>query len=386
MFTRVIVNAFKTFYNDFRLLLKREINFYYVNPKVSTLYLTYRCNSKCKTCTMWQRPYHEEIQKEIDLKKWKIVINKLAEAGIKTTEIFGGNVLLRKELLIPVLQYLHEKGIAVHFPTNQIGLDDDIAKAIVKYVDTIYVSTDGLGGDQDEIRGIKGAYSVGEDSIEKILRLRSEIEEECNCTRIVCNCTVSRFNYDNIDGMVLYAINRGFDEIHFEYAGEFEKNDVEMSTILDVTPDPHYVRQESSILVDKEQAIRLKQNIEAIKKMYKKSNIVIGTLNIESLSVNNLWRGTIPHKKCYVERNEITIDPYGNLVACPFINNYIIGSLLDSSLKDIWNNEKHVGFRKIQNAGGLPMCRHCILGVQRNPGVMKSLHRIYLFRIKPYLS
>ena len=99
-----------------------------------------------------------------------------------------------------------------------------------------------------------------------------------------------------------------------------------------------------------------------------------------------MWQGTIPHRKCYVERNEITVDPYGNLVVCPFFRNYVLGNIIEMSFKDIWNNEKHKYFRKIQNNGGFPICPHCILGVQRNPGVAKSLQRIYLRRIKSLLS
>lgn len=380
-----IANGIKVLCSDLRTLLKREIDFYNVYPKTSTLFLTYRCNSKCKTCTMWKRSQHEEKIKEIDLNGWKVVIDKLAGAGIKSTEIFGGNVLLRKELLISVLQYLHAKNYEVHLPTNQIGLDDDVAEAIARYVNTVYISTDGLGDKQDSIRGIEGASSLSEESIVKLLRCRTNIRDNSNKIRIVCNCTVSKFNIDNMEDIVQYAINNGFDEVHFEYAGEFDKRDVERSIVNGIMPEPYYVKQDASILADKEGAKKIKNNIKLISNKYKNCKIGIGSINIDSLTTKNLYNGTIPHGKCYVERGEVTIDPYGNLVICPFINNYMMGNLLDSNFKEIWNNDKHKSFRKIQNAGGLPMCSHCILGVQRNPGVMKSLERIYLTRIKPFL-
>jgi radical SAM protein with 4Fe4S-binding SPASM domain len=180
-----------------------------------------------------------------------------------------------------------------------------------------------------------------------------------------------------------YAIEKGFDEIHFEYAGEFDRKDVEKSEIMGIKADPYFIKLDASILADKAGAVAIKKNLADISRNFNQADITISSINIDSLSVKNLYEGTIPHKKCYIERNVATVDPYGNLVACPFINNYHTGNMLTSSFKDIWNNEKHATFRKLQNSGGLPMCRHCILGAQRNPGVMKSLERIYLTRIKP---
>jgi MoaA/NifB/PqqE/SkfB family radical SAM enzyme len=335
---------------------------------------------------MWQRPHHEEIQKEIGLDQWKRIIDELVKAGIKSTEIFGGNVLLRKNVLMEVLKYLHEKGVEIHLPTNQIGLDDDVAGAIVRYVYTVYVSIDGVDDGQDSIRGIKDASAMAEDSVDTLVRLKRSMHRENHPLRIVCNCTVSRYNCHMLDRIVEYADRKGFDEVHFEYAGEFKKSDIALSKIGGLTPKPYYTRQDESILVSEEEAIELKHKIQTMKKSSGKTGPRISTINIDSLSVRDLWQGTIPHKKCYAERTEVTVDPYGNVVVCPFINNYVLGSLLDLSLEDIWNNERHRYVRAIQNSGGLPMCRHCILGVQRNPGIMKSLERIYITRIQPVVS
>jgi len=126
--------------------------------------------------------------------------------------------------------------------------------------------------------------------------------------------------------------------------------------------------------------------LKMIKKRYAGANIKIKTLNIDVLSRRDLFEGTIPHKKCYVERAEVTVDPGGNLIICPFINNYFMGSLLNNSFSDVWNNERHRNFRQHQNQGRLEMCSHCILGVQRNPGVVTSLRRIYLTRIVSLLN
>ena len=370
------IKGIKIVSGDIANILRRQARFYQVRPSSSTLFLTYRCNYHCMTCTFWKRPGQEEKKKEIGFKEWRLIIDKLADSGVETAEVFGGNVLLRKELLISVLEYLRKKDIVIHLPTNQIGLDDDIGEAIASTVNYVYISTDGVGEYQDNIRGQEGAFNRAENTITKLLKLRDNNKSP----RLVCNTTVSKYNVNILEKVVEYALDMGFDEIHFEYAGEMSQEHIEHSIIDGLRPTPYYVRQEESILVDQAGARVLKNSLRRIKQKYSDKNIDIRTINIDSLSERNLYEGTIPHKKCYVERDEVTVDPSGNLIICPFINNYIMGSLIKSSLKEVWNNERHRNFRQYQNLGALEMCKHCILGVQRNPGLLTSLKRVYLSR------
>ncbi|OGP49381.1 MAG: hypothetical protein A2Y79_09660 [Deltaproteobacteria bacterium RBG_13_43_22] len=374
-----MIKGLQTIFYEVRDLAQREIRFYQGKPYIATLFLTYRCNSHCKTCTAWKRPAAEEIRKEIGIHEWKLIIDKLEAEEVRIAEIFGGNVLLRKDLLISVLQYLHAKNFIIHLPTNQIGLDEEIAQAIVSTVDYLYISTDGVGEYQDLIRGQIGASQRVEDSISMLIRLRNNAK----IPRLICNTTVSKFNVNILDKIVAYACSNGFDEIYFEYAGEFSPATIDCSMINGIRPSPYIVKQEETVLVDRQGAHLLKENLRKIKERYQKEPIKIGTVNIDILSERHLYEGTIPHGKCYVERNEVTIDPYGNIVACPFINNYMMGNLVSNTLGEIWNKGKHQTFREQQNGGKLAMCPHCILGVQRNPGIWTSLRRIYFQHIQP---
>ncbi len=319
------------------------------------------------------------MKKEIGFDEWKTIIDKLSDTGIRVTEIFGGNVLLRKELLIAVLRYLREKNFIVHLPTNQIGLDDEISEAIAGCVDSVYISTDGVGEYQDTIRGQEGASRRVENTITKLLRMRRN--RKSPPPRLICNTTVSKYNVGILEQIIEYASTTGFDEIHFEYAGEMTREDIDNSIIDGLRPAAYLVKQEESILLDPVNAGMLRDKLRGLKQRYASEDIGVATINIDSLSAENLQKGTIPHRKCYVERNEITVDPSGNIVACPFFNNYITGSLLNNSFHDVWNNERHQNFRKHRNSGDIAMCRHCILGVQRNPSFFRSLKRIYYQRL-----
>lgn len=374
--TGKLLKGLRVISTDIKKVVQREANFHKAKPNVATLFLTYRCNSQCKTCSMWRLPAQETKDKEIGFDEWKIIIDKVADAGVRNAELFGGNVLLRKELLIQVLRYLKEKCFVIHLPTNQIGLDDDIASAIVECVDTVYISTDGIGEYQDAIRGQKGASQRSENAITRFLRLRKDNKS----SRLVCNTTVSKYNVGILEKLVQYAIAHCFDEIHFEYGGEFTQEHIDNSIIDGLKPAPYYIKQDESILVDQSGAKLLKESLRQIKEKYMNEGIKISTINIDTLTERNLYEGTIPHSKCYTERNEVTVDPSGNLIICPFINNYIIGNILNSPFNEVWNNHKHKRFRELQNKGCIEMCEHCILGVQRNPDILMSLKRIYLTR------
>ncbi len=373
-------------WSDLKGLAKREIDFHRARPRTAILILTYRCDSRCKTCSMWRRDAGGEMEKELELSQWKAIVDKLSNEGIRVFELFGGNILLRKELVMELTRYLFGKGAIIHIPTNQLGLDDEIAEAMVNYVDTVYLSTDGTGNTQDAIRGIDGSERIGRDAVDRLLMKRRAARRQRGRLRIVCNCTVSKYNFDRLERIVEYAESKCFDEVHFEYAGEFRRPTVENSRILDITPEPHYLNEGESILVNREQAVVIKETLRKIRRKYASGPLKITTLNIDSMSLANLYKGSIPHKKCYLERCEVTVDPYGNMVACPFITNFILGNCLEGEFTKVWNGPRHKVFRKAQNSGRLPMCRNCILGVQWNHGIAKSLHRIYLTRFRPAIT
>lgn len=371
-----VLSGLRTASAEVARAVKREVDFHRVRPTIATLFLTYRCNSRCVTCTMWKRSPEEELKKEIGLEEWTVVLDKIADAGIKVVEVFGGNVLLRKDLLVKVLPYMRKKGFIVHLPTNQIGLDEEIARSIAENADVVYISTDGTGEYQDRIRGLSGSGSRVESAVSMLRRMKKN-----GSPRLICNTTVSKHNVEIVDRIADEAAKQCFDEMHLEYVGEITDEHIDHSLIDGLRPAPYYVKQGESVLLDMEKARLFKEKVREIKRKYRRSDLFVFTVNVDILSEKEMCEGTIPNKKCYVERNEITVDPYGNVVGCLFINNYILGNIVKEPLESIWNNERHKRFREVQNKGCLEMCEHCILGVQRNPTFLTSLKRLYISRL-----
>jgi len=358
--------------------IKRQLDFYKVRPDLATIFLTFRCNSKCTTCTFWTRDKKELQRDELSFEQWKKITNDLHKNGIHKAELFGGNVLLRKDVLIPLLYHLQTLGWKITIPTNQIGLDLKTIKAIVDTeVSTLYISTDGIDEYQNEIRGFKGADNLNAKVVRAIRDYRDKSGSKY--PKLVCNTTISKYNVNIMEKIPGFAFKMGFDSVAYEYAGEMDDDVISNSLIDGLKPTPMFVQQNGqSILASKEQAKEIKRKIKLVKRQYRYVPIEVETENIDDLSEKHLYRGTIPHKKCYVERVEVTIDPYGNIVSCPVIHNNKYGNLLKDDFKTIWNNESHQRFRQLQNCGNLPMCKHCILGVVRNPSFLRSLKRNFM--------
>jgi radical SAM protein with 4Fe4S-binding SPASM domain len=353
--------------------LKREYDCYLVKPNLCTLFLTYRCTSRCKTCTMWRRS--PDVTRELTLDQWKKIIDILYSQGIRATELFGGDIFMRKDL-IPLLHYLKQKEFVIHIPTNGNLIDDDIAKELVNAkVDYIYLSTDGVAENHDRIRGVKGTFGNTRRALTALLNARGSGKKP----RLICNTTVSKFNIDNLENIAAYAIEAGFDENHFEYVGEMTEEHIDRSTINGLRPSPYFIVQKDSVLLDENQAVALKNKLKFIRDKYIKEKFYIHTINIDTLSIENIYKGTIPNKKCYIERTEVTIDPYGNVLGCPIFNNYFLGNILEQDFSEFWNKEAHRQFRTYQNTGKIYMCNHCILGVQRNHSFFTALKRNFLY-------
>jgi MoaA/NifB/PqqE/SkfB family radical SAM enzyme len=362
---------------EFRRIVKREIDFYRVKPTHVLLFLTFRCPSHCRTCEIWK---WEEMgladrTKELGLEEWKRFIDMMAEIGISNVEIFGGEALLRRDVVPPLVRYITDKGIEADVVTNGLTMNEQLAQELVEAgLHDLYFSVDGVGELHDYVRRVEGNFEKIERGIQYVLKARGERE----FPKITCNCTISALNVDAFEKVVDFAAESGVDGVHFEYAGQVEPVNIDNSVIDGVPAHPYFHSHEGgNFLLSREQAILLKQKIAAIRSTAKKLDIGVKTINIDNLTVEDLTTGVFPNKKCYMIRYFVAIDPYGNIMGCPFFNDYHIGNFREQHVRSIWNNKKHRQFMKAQKRGDFEMCKNCVMGVQRNITFFESLRAWY---------
>jgi radical SAM protein with 4Fe4S-binding SPASM domain len=320
---------------------------------------------------MWRRGCEEE---GLTLEGWKTAVDECASAGISNIEMFGGDALLRQDVLFPLIEHARAKDIECDVVTNGILLDEEAARGLVlSGANLVAISIDGVGQTHDSIRGVPGAFERALSGLRHLKVARESLSTVAGVPRLVVNCTVSRRNVDELDPLVELAEKEGPDVLAFEYVGEVSEAAIRASAVSGIFPDPYFVIQDESSFLDGEDAARLKEWIEEKHRSSRPAGVVLNTENIDVLSSEQMATGRLPWKKCYVCRSLVIVDPSGNVLCCPFFSGYYLGNIVKQSLPRIWNNETHKLFIRSQMEKQMAICGECILTLQRNPGFVESL-------------
>ncbi len=354
-----------------RKLVRRELSYHFVHPTNALFFITYRCSSRCTTCTMWRRGRTDE---ELSLEGWKKAVDECASAGISNIEMFGGDALLRQDVLFPLIKHARAKGVECDVVTNGILLDEKIARQLVlSRTNLVAISIDGVGQTHDSIRGVPGAFERALAGLRHLKSARESLSPVAGLPRLVINCTVSRRNVAELDPLVELAEKERPDVLAFEYVGQVSEAAVRASAVDGTFPDPYFVVQDESSFLSAEDAARLKDWIEKQHGSSRPAGVVLNTENIDVLSPEQMATGRLPWKKCYVCRSLVIVDPSGNVLCCPFFSGYHLANIVGEPLPRIWNNAEHKLFIRSQMEKQIGICGECILTLQRNPGFVESL-------------
>ena len=143
-----------------------------IHPVGASLKVTGRCNSRCVTCTFWRSAHKDGITTE----RAKRLLAEVRDLGIRQLCLTGGEPLLRDDLF-DILGVCDATWFdSLQLATNGLLLArfaDQINKSPIT---DVVVSLDAIGGSNDEIRGVPGAYEqiIGAlPSIHKSISVRS---------------------------------------------------------------------------------------------------------------------------------------------------------------------------------------------------------------------
>src|SRR5579872_4940773 len=125
-----------------------------------TVSVSYRCNSRCKTCNVWLLP-----NDDLTLAEWDRVYESLGKAPYWFT-FSGGEPTLRKDLPDMVASaYRHCQPGIINIPTNGIqdhiipGRIEQVLQAAPKSEVIINLSRDAVGEKHSEIRGVRNNWT-----------------------------------------------------------------------------------------------------------------------------------------------------------------------------------------------------------------------------------
>jgi len=192
-----------------------------LKPRVVSLSVTNRCNSRCIMCNMWRQARERPGIRDLELSGNEIV-NLLSQplfSHLVELDVTGGEPHLRDDLVDTILRladlresYLPRLRTIV--VTSNGLLPERVIAGTQKILEGIWdtdidlvsvASIDGIGNTHDTIRGTKGAFEKAIRTIDGLLELKQQFPGYF----IGLKTTVLPQNIAGLDGILDFALEKG---------------------------------------------------------------------------------------------------------------------------------------------------------------------------------
>lgn len=292
-------------------------------PPCKIIYFpTNKCNLECRIC--WQRlgvyDYSElsqsRVEKLIEEAK-KLKVREFVIGG-------GGESLIRFDKFKTMFQKIKKLGMYGLIFTNGTLLTEEKSSFFVKINwDKILFSLDSSDAKiNDFIRDI-GVYSKVTKNIDKLVHIKQQ--RKSYFPIIGLSIVITSKNYHQIKDIVEFCKENGIEQInlirHVVYLPEqnvFSMNDSDLATFRILLKEAKKISDNYGII----------NNFANYIKSPRISNFQLKNRNI---FLNSL---------CFEPFYNIVIHPNGNVGPCCMFEDDFIGNIKDSSLEEVWFNEK----------------------------------------------
>ncbi len=199
-------------------------------PISYTLGLTYRCNSRCRTCRIYDKK-----APELSVDEYRRIFENVGHIPYWIT-LSGGEPFLRQDIddICRVIYHASQPAI-INIPTNGLLADliprkvEAIAEGCPKSRIIINLSLDEIGDEHDDIRQIKGNYEKALKTYQALKALKADAP---NLT-LGIHTVISRFNVSRFPQIYRELVAMEPDS----YITEIAEERVELGTIgLGITP------------------------------------------------------------------------------------------------------------------------------------------------------
>ena len=297
--------------------------------------ITRECNLRCKHCYVSDTRYDKELTTEEFLN----VIKQIKQIKVFDVDLFGGEPLMRKDFFV-LLEALTRFKIGICLNTNGTLITEEIAKKLSQYhIRSVVVSLDGASGEiQDPLRG-KGSFEKALKGIENLTAAKC---------RVFTATTVTRFNYRDLENIILLSQKSGVKGVAFNKLIHMGK----------AASDP-------ALIMTPSERRELLAAVTDLKSKY--PEFVSGSLLDVCQRMKNLHRTpreNFPLKvnTCLGGTAKCAIRPDGWVTPCEILWDVKAGHLREQSLRDIWHHSPVLQeFRKPLSVreDEIPDCKGC---------------------------
>lgn len=312
-------------------------------PIKAYLTITDICNLKCSHC-------FGDFGKGSQLNKTQIkeILDELKSLGICEISITGGEPLCHPDI-IEIIEMIVERDFNFQICTNGLMIDDDFIKVLKRFNSRIFrlsISLDGIAEIHNKIRG--------ENTYEKTIVNIKKLQEE----------------------KIPFAVNNVMNNLNIDYIEEFLDNlndlGIKSCSFSPIIPTGRAVVDSNLTLVNNRANWKEKflNAIECMEKYTESKGFNIyfygRTIGKQAeLGCDESLLNILNLEKCGAGSIIVTIKSNGHLLPCVFLSeslekrNILSESILEKSLKEIWdNNEQFKFIRQISAHDSCKKCNH----------------------------
>ena len=330
----------------FPYLLRRylETQFGVKKPLRCSIALTYKCNSKCKTCDIWKiyRKCPDKQTKELTKEEWFNFFGELKN-DLLWIDITGGEPFLNNDLN-KIFKYIIRKtkiysvnitsncllGNKIVEKTKEMLKEMPLSKKLL-----MGVSIDGYGEAYKKVRGVQG-FDI---AIQTYLKLK-KLEKQNKNFKLHLSYVISKYNNGNLEKFyslmkTKYGLNIEEFSVVINSGGYFHQLSRRNLNINKCFGDLKFYLSELKKTKPKDFVNKLRRNYY----------IDYANFVHEKKSIN----------KCKAMKTSFFVDPYGNIYPC-MMWLVPIGNIKNQSFYKIWDSKKAEMIRKAIKEKKCPGC------------------------------
>lgn len=173
-------------------------------PEAVTLFLTHRCNLRCKMCGQWgeggvtKQQGAQVLAQELSNSRIRSVVDDIAKFRANVT-LFGGEPLLFPGC-VDLIGYIKNKGLHCLMITNGSLLERYAEGIVDAGLDELNLSLDGGGALHDRIRGMPGLFARIMAGVEKVNYFKAMKARSRPLVNL--QCTITRYNYHALEQLL----------------------------------------------------------------------------------------------------------------------------------------------------------------------------------------
>jgi len=340
--------------NKARALLTQQIRAARCQPVSATLELTYRCNLRCQTCGTYRKGI-ESAGKELGTEEVMGVLDQMRDMGIRHVALIGAEPLMRKDVMTAIGAVLG-RGMSCSLTTNATLLDEDmIGKLLDNPPHAVTISIDAPDATHDEIRGRQ--------VFERVRLATAELVKARNARKLCrpvlqVHCTISALNVAVFGRMAAFCEDLGVDVLSVQYLSETTPEAVRTSVMEgEVIASDRFIPHQQSLRLQPEHMAAFRREMKTL--MHHRGRTKVAHRQVSALSEAQLLNAGFPVKRCYMIRDHLIVDPYGNVTPCANIDKFLLGNTREQPLAEIWRGARARKLRSLIGRCLLPVCRAC---------------------------